>query len=274
MFATFGMAAEEEIPISPTNTPIRLFNGRDLSGFYSWLVDTKFEDPRKVFTVTNGAIRISGDGLGYLSTRRSYQNYHLIAEFQWGSRNSSWGDRLGKARDSGIFLHTAGPDGNSRDGHGAFKAGIECQVMQGAVGDILLIRGTNSDGSPITPSVMAPVEWTWSGMFKDEDGWPYWMEGGRRETVSGVGRINWARKSRRWRDQLDFRGERDVEIPIGSWWPQIECICDGGQITVKVNGQIVNQVLKAFPASGRILLQCEGSEIFFRKLDLHPIRKR
>src|SRR6185295_7406358 len=86
------------------------------------------------------------------------QNYHLIAEFKWGERNWSWGDRIGKARDSGIFLHSIGPEGNSHDGNGAFKAAIECQIMQGAVGDLLLIRGTNADGFLIAPRVNAPVD--------------------------------------------------------------------------------------------------------------------
>jgi len=131
--------AESSGALSPTNH-IKLFNGKDLTGFYTWLVDTKREDPRRVFTVTNGMIRISGDGLGYLSTEREYKNYRLIVEFKWGQKNWRWGDRIGKARDSGIFLHSVGPDGNSHDGQGAFKAAIECQIMQGAVGDLLLIR--------------------------------------------------------------------------------------------------------------------------------------
>jgi hypothetical protein len=31
---------------------------------------------------------------------------------------------------------------------------------------------------------------------------------------------------------------------------------------------LVNEAFDVQPRSGRILLQCEGSEIFFRKLDL------
>jgi hypothetical protein len=112
-----------EPPISPTER-VRLFNGNDLGGFYTWLVDTKSEDPRHVFAVTNGMIRISGEGLGYLATEKGYRNYHLVAEFKWGKTNWHWGDRIGRARDSGIFLHAIGPDGNSHDGQGAFMAAI------------------------------------------------------------------------------------------------------------------------------------------------------
>src|SRR5262245_24462295 len=130
-----------------------LFNGTNLDGFYTWLVDNQREDPRRVFTATNGLLRISGDGLGYLATHKEYRDYHLIAEFNWGRTNWHWGNRVGRARDSGIFLHATGPDGNSHDGGGAFKASIECQIMQGSVGDFLLIRGAAADGSLIAPRI-------------------------------------------------------------------------------------------------------------------------
>jgi hypothetical protein len=42
---------------------------------------------------------------------------------------------------------------------------------------------------------------------------------------------------------------------------------------VSVNGVEVNEATEVSPASGRILLQCEGFEIFFRKFELHPLRK-
>ena len=39
---------------------LELFNGRNLDGWHTWLVDTQRTDPRRVFTVTNGCLRISG----------------------------------------------------------------------------------------------------------------------------------------------------------------------------------------------------------------------
>ncbi|MSU64441.1 MAG: DUF1080 domain-containing protein [Pedosphaera sp.] len=158
---------------SPTNGSIPLFNQRDLTGFYPWLVDTGLEDPRRVFTVTNGLIRISGNGLGYLATREAYKDYHLIAEFRWGRTNWPWGDRVGRARDSGIFLHAIGPDGNSHDGKGAFMAAIECNIFQGATGDFLLIRGNASDGSLIAPRIIAET-----ADSPDAYGWFTWRKGG------------------------------------------------------------------------------------------------
>jgi hypothetical protein len=176
-------------PIRPT-TPIALFNGTNLAGWTTWLVDTKHKDPRRVFTVTNGWLRISGDGLGYLGTDREFRDYRLVAEFKWGQTNRVWGGRVGKARDSGIFLHSIGPHGNSHDGNGAFRAAIECQIMQGSVGDLLLIRGRTADGSLIAPNVTVET-----ASEPDMDGWPFWQEGGRRRIIKRWGRVNWFGKA-------------------------------------------------------------------------------
>jgi hypothetical protein len=57
---------------------MQLFNGENLDGFRTWLVDAGRDDPRGVFTVANGVIRISGDGPGYLATDREFENYRLV----------------------------------------------------------------------------------------------------------------------------------------------------------------------------------------------------
>jgi hypothetical protein len=269
VFAFWGgwFAGAAETVTIPRET-IRLFNGTNLAGFRTWLVDARYSDPRKVFSVTNGVIRISGEGLGYLATEREYSDYCLIAEFKWGLTNWHWGDRVGKARDSGIFLHAKGPDGNSHDGNGAFMAAIECQVMQGAVGDFLLIRGKAEDGSLIAPRVTVEA-----APERDADGWWTWQAGGRKQMVERWGRVNWSGKARPWKDELDFRGPQDVESGRGEW-TRVECVCDGGRIQVRVNGTLVNEATDVFPRQGRILLQCEGSEIFYRRLELRPLGPR
>ena len=42
---------------------------------------------------------------------------------------------------------------------------------------------------------------------------------------------------------------------------------------VIVNGTTVNHAYDVFPAAGKILLQCEGFELFIRKCELHPLKK-
>jgi hypothetical protein len=262
---------------SPKNKPVILFNGKDLSGFTTWLVDTKREDPRRVFLVTDGMIRISGDGFGYLATEKHYKDYELVAEFRWGQKN--FRGREGKARDSGIFLHAEGPDGNSYDGKGAYKGAVECQVMEGAVGDLLKIRGSwrgEFEFGGITRRFEKFVRPQWTSNVSekwDNEGYYCWNEEGavfRDEELAG--RLNWKKKDSEWKDVFGFRGKNDVESPSGEW-TKVQCICRDNTITVLVNGEVVNQVRELNVKSGQVLLQCEGSEIYFRRMELHPLPK-
>src|SRR2546426_5818371 len=70
-------------PIAPKEV-IKPFNGKDLTGFTTWLKETKREDPKKVFSVQDGMIRIAGMPMGYLATDKEYKDYHLKVEFKWG----------------------------------------------------------------------------------------------------------------------------------------------------------------------------------------------
>lgn len=245
--------------------PLALFNGSDLENWSSWLVDTRHKDPRHVFSVTNGLLRISGEGLGYIRSRTVHANYHIVVEFRWGEKNLHWGNRLGRARDSGLFLHATGPDGNSIDGEGAFMAAIECNIFEGATGDFLLIRGKETEGTFIRPTLTARVAET-----TDQDGWFTWDPRGKEISLRGWGRINWKEKSTHWQDIKGFRGTADQEKPAGEW-NRVECLCRNDTIEIRLNGQRVNRAYSVWPAKGHILLQCEGSEIFFRRVDLYPL---
>ena len=250
--------------LSPRLPAKQLFNGRDLSGFYTWLVDTRYDDPRQVFAVSNGMLRVSGDGLGYLATREIFADFTLTVEFRWGNLNTHWGNRIGKARDAGIFLHATGPDGNSHDGGGAFMAAIECNMFEGATGDLLLIRGDDELGKLIAPRVTVAV-----GPDRDSDGWPWWAPDGTTVTLERWGRVNWRHKDAVWTDRRGFRGARDVEHPSGEW-NRLVITCLKDVIEVRLNGVLVNRATQVWPRHGRILLQCEGSEYFVRRMVLQP----
>lgn len=263
--------AKEDVEpaISPVDEPIVLFNGKDLTGFYTWLSDTKYEDPRKVFTVTKESdgtpvIRVSGDGYGTLATKQRYKNYHLIVEYRWGEL--TWGNRKKATKDSGILLHGHGDDGNHGSGQGQspWMASIEFQIIEGGVGDLLVLSGTNNDGSPCISSLTCEIS-------KDRDGETVWKKGGERKSFTG-GRINWYGRDPDWEDVIGFRGKEDIESP-GQEWTRLECICDGGNITNIVNGTVVNEGTMAEPSAGKLLFQTEEAEIYFRKIELHPLKK-
>ncbi len=60
------------------------------------------------------------------------------------------------------------------------------------------------------------------------------------------------------------------EKPVGEW-NTYEITCNGGSVTLKVNGETLNEGSDADIASGKIGLQSEGSEIHFRNVRLRPI---
>jgi len=249
--------------IVPTET-IKLFNGVDLTNWYSWLEDDHLEDPRKVFSVQpDGLLHITGDGYGGLTTTQEYKDYHLIAEFRWGEK--TWRNRVEKSRDAGILLHCQGPDGNfgrKQDQPGPWMASLECQIIEGGVGDILVLRGPDADGKTIETTATCEVT-------KDRDGENVWTAGAPPQTFTS-GRINWFGRDPDWKDVLGFRGRQDVESP-GQAWTTLECFCAGDSLVYRVNGTVVNRASKVFPRQGKILVQTECAEIFFRRIELRPL---
>jgi hypothetical protein len=101
-----GGVADSTPAITPREGPIRLFNGKNLAGFYTWLQDTQYDDPRQVFRVSDGMLHVTGDGWGGILTRDRYRDYHLVLEYKWGER--TWRERENAARDSGLLIHSSG----------------------------------------------------------------------------------------------------------------------------------------------------------------------
>src|SRR5207237_4683622 len=83
-------------------------------------------------------------------------------------------------------------------------------------------------------------------------------------------RINWFGRDPEWKDVAGFRGPKDVERPLGQW-NVIECISDGSSISYKLNGVQMNGGTNANLTRGKILLQSEGAEVYFRKVELRPL---
>jgi hypothetical protein len=260
--AAAGLCLAEETgrpaPIAPQRV-VSLFNGRDLTGLTTWLKDTQRDDPRKVFQVTDGMIHLSGEGNGYVATEREYRDYRLVVEYKWGQRTDG-----GKyVRNSGILLHARGPDGAAG---GAWPSCIECQLAQGCVGDLIIIRGKDANGEVIPVQLTAETELAPDGRRHR------WKAGGEVKTFPPTrGQFWWSRHDWDFKEFLDTRGREDVESPLGEW-TRVECICAGDRISISVNGRTVNECRNVFPAAGRILLQTEGFEIYFRKFELHPLK--
>ena len=82
----------------------------------------------------------------------------------------------------------------------------------------------------------------------------------------------WSKHEPFFKELLDTRGKEDVASPLGQW-TKVECICAGDRVTIKINGIAVNECFHTYPSAGRILLQNEGNEIYFRNVELRPLKQ-
>jgi len=256
---SFAQASQQQVNTlkEKNDKTIQLFNGQNLDGWYTFLKNRgRDNDPKGVFTVKDGMIRISGEEWGGITTYTEYENYSLIAEFKWGELNFE--PRLENARDSGVLLHSQGEDGSS---DGIWINSIECQIIEGGTGDFIVV-GDGSDRFQITSTVALEKQGN-SFVFQPD---------GHKETIN-QNRINWFGRDPEWKDEFGFRGNNNVEKAVGEW-NTLECIALNGQISIFLNGVLVNKATDVKPNKGRIQIQSEGAEIFFRRIELKPLSNK
>ncbi len=216
------------------------------------------DEAKNVFTFRpDGQFHISGKGYGGVTTNDSFKDYHLVIEFRWGGK--TWGNREKATRDSGVLVHCFGPQGTMND---AWMASIEAQIIEGGVGDILVLSPKLADGTVLTASISAEVG-------RDRDKEMIWTPDAARVVLTG-GRLNWQKRDVDWKDTIGFRGRDDVESPTGQW-TRMEIIAKGDTLEYLVNGVLVNRAFDVKPSQGRIQLQTEAAEMLVRRYELHPL---
>lgn len=235
---------------------ILLFDGQGLDAWYTFVQHRgRNNDPQNVFRVENGILVISGEEWGCITTKNPYDNYILKTMFRW--TGETFGNRKTKARDSGILIHSQGMDGGYG---GIWMHGIEIQIIEGGTGDFIVV-GDGSTSFGISSPVATEKQGN-SFVFAPD---------GPLERIHG-GRINWYGRSPDWKDSIDFRGARDVEKPVGEW-NDLEIHSWEGNISVYLNGKLVNFATQVKPAHGRIQVQSEGATIAFKEILLYPLIK-
>ncbi|MGH9553498.1 MAG: 3-keto-disaccharide hydrolase, partial [Terriglobales bacterium] len=206
------------------------------------------KDPNGVFKVENGMIHIldvpMSDGKsdnGYLATTQEFSNVRIHLEYKWGTKRASEGKR-----NSGLLYLAVGPDR-------IYPTSLECQIEETDVGDLWIVNGAS-----VTAFFIAPT----FPMYDDDR-----QAGTRVRSAPG--------------DSLRVLKSGDFENRDG--WNSVDVILQGDQSTHLVNGRIVNhardiqQPDPAHPSrmiplkSGRILLEAEGSEIWFRDVRVKPL---
>ncbi len=247
------------------NDWIQLFNGKDLSGWDTYLgpplddagkklVDKPVglnNDPNHVFSIVNdGAekiIRISGQEWGGISTKKEYENFHLQLQFKWGTL--TWGQRKGKKKDSGLLYHAVGEHGAD---YGAWMRSQEFQIQEGDCGDYWGVAGGMQDIRAI----------------KKSDSEYVYDPGGQLYTFSASSKVG-----RRCIKGLD------AEKPSGEW-NTLDLYCHGDTSVHLMNGKVVmvlyhskqmdnGQVSKL--AKGKLQIQSEGAEIFYRDIKIKSL---
>ena len=249
-----------------------LFNGRDLTGWDTWLgkphklTDVPGlarndqgeyaqpiglnEDPRGVFSIVQvdgaPAVRISGETYGGLITREEHADYHLRFEFKWGTKR--WPPREQAVRDTGCCYHSVGPNDAS---YGFWMKSFEFQIQEGDCGDFYSLAGVIADAEAVARNPGDP----------------------KSDLVYTKGAPTAVGLTRR------IIKVPDNERPTGQW-NTVDLYCLGqtsvhvvnGTANMKLTGlrhRVENRELPL--TKGRIQLQSEAAEVFYRNIAIRRI---
>jgi len=251
--ATVSLALATAFPavaaVAQQNGSIELFNGENLDGWYVSVADEARQAEQDIFTVEDGVIHVYGrheanspQPFAGLITEKSYGNYHLHLEYKWGEKK--FAPRDDSVRDGGIFFHVHGSDR-------IWPNGVHFQIQEGDTGDMWVFgtkvssrvhradRNYSPDGSLVT---RGSIEQRFSRFHRA---------------------YCWERPG----------------------WNHVEIIADGSRAVFKVNGHIVNEAINIMQWDavmegyvpldrGKILLEAEGSEVFYRNIRLEPLESQ
>jgi len=254
-----------------------LFNGKDLSGWDTFLGranpgETNYGlnlDPERVFTVKqvdpdseSGVIHISGKYWGGIITTQEFANYHLRLEYKWGEK--IWPPRLNAPLDSGLCYHCVGP--LAADPVYPWPRSFEFNIARHDVGEFWSVDYTIVDAEVVpigdTPEEQAAFK-AWCERNGATGPKVKFQKGGKKQTFRGGG----------------FMPGGDFEKPVGQW-NTLDLYAAGDRSVHVVNGKValvltgLRQTVEGqeIPLTkGRIELQTESAEIFFRNIQLRQI---
>jgi len=225
---------------------VSLLNGKNFDGWYTFLPSTgKNSDPKKVFKMENGMVHIldipESDQMqefGYLASEREFSNCRIRVEYKWGVKRFVPNNE--NKRDSGLLYFFNGPDK-------IWPRSFEFQVQETDTGDLWIL-----EGGRLTTKI-------------ETEGLPMYVLSGPLHTQSRARIIK----------SGDFE-DRNA-------WNTLELVLDKDKATQIVNGRVVMRAwdmkqqsltdpTQYLPVTGgRIMLQAEGAEVWFRNLQMKPI---
>jgi hypothetical protein len=226
---------------------------RDAKGNYLKVLGVDY-DPLKCFSVVEidgrPAIRLSGEGYGTLTTLESFSNYHLRLQFKWGTKK--WlPNSENKPRGSGLLYHGHGNHGDADAGKRWLHT-QQFQIQEGSCGDYVVVGDTAAD---ITAEKVDEKSFVYDAQAQMLT---FCAKTPNQSRCSKVGLF---------------------EKPSGEW-NTIELICVGDTVVHVVNGHVVLRLTASRKVDGagfvsltggRLQLQMEGAEVFFREIEIEPV---
>lgn len=183
------------------------------------------------------------ESFGYISTEDHYRNYHLSLEYKWGKKKFKPRDKV--IRDSGLIYHAVGADVT-------WPTGVETQIQEGDTGDFFFLGYDVGAGRASATVTVAPNS-------VDAKRPRYLASGTPIDTKGGI--------------------TKDQTVDSLTDWNRVEVIVEDDDVVAIVNGVVVNRATNARRPSGnsfipltegRIALQAEGAEIFYRDVKIKP----
>lgn len=252
---------------SPKENWEALFDGSSLDGWDTYLGAQRIQDDTtvyqplglnvdtSVFKIVNqegeNVLRISGQIWGGISTQREFENYHLQLQFKWGQLKWYPREKDSDRRDSGLLYHGVGEHGK---GDGYWLRSQEFQIQEGDCGDYWGVAGAIFD-IKATMNADSIYQYDPQGSlltFSDD--------------------TNTGRHCKKY---------PDAEKPSGEW-NTIDLYCFGNTSVHVINNQVV-MILENSRQSdngsetsltkGKIQLQSESAEVFYRNIRIRPIDK-
>jgi hypothetical protein len=231
-----------------------IFNGKDLKGWsvhYASKTPDGAPAPGTIFRVEDGAIHAyptqtagSPQPNAILLTDAEFKDYVLSLEYKWGEKK--FPPRLEHVRDAGLLYHV------HRARPADWPASAEAQIQEGDTGDSWAIS------TQLTSFVDPKL-----GRYALPE------NGGVPKTVGAYEK---------------FERTRHGRVNEYPGWNTLQVIVRGDQATHVVNGVVNMRVydMKAWDAAGnawvkldkgRIALQAESAELFYRNIRVRPVAK-
>jgi hypothetical protein len=142
-------------------------------------------------------------------------------------------------------------------------ANIEVQVMEGGMGDLMLLKGADPMRMTVACNQLTCESRTW--YCRGEHRWD--PRAPRRTFQTDLDTAHAKTWDPAWKDVAGFRGRHDLEKPLGEW-NQFIVVADGDRLEVYFNGVKVNEAFNVFPSSGRVQLESEQAEYYVRRWEL------